>query len=415
MTIMNTSVSGMLAQDSWLSAISQNVANTSTSGYKDAETEFASMVDNIGSSSQFPGIGVSTTTRTLAALQGSITATAVPTNLAIQGAGFFVVSNSAGENFLTRAGSFVPDASGNLVNAAGLELMGAPIQNGVAPATSSLGALVPINIAQSGDYSAPTTTGSLSLNLPSSASIVPTASTLAGGGTTTTAQTALTVYDNAGNPVTLDVSLTRVADSTPGTPTWEVDVYNAASASAGGGPPYSAPALASQTITFDPTTGKTTGAASVSVAIPNGQTMTLDMSAATQLDSAFGVFGATTNGSAPSPMTGVNVGAYGTLSFVYANGATVPAYSIQLANVQGPDNLTTVDGTLFSTNSQSGVATVGAPGAAGLGTIESSSLENSTVDIATQLTSMIQAQSDYGFNSQVFQTGSSIISELNKL
>jgi flagellar hook protein FlgE len=416
MTVMNTAVSGMLGQNNWLSTIAQNVANAGTTGYKDAETQFASLVDNVGSLGAVAGMGVSTSSLTLAALQGSISATAVPTNLAIQGAGFFVVSNGSDQTYLTRAGSFVPDASGNLVNAAGYSLMAAPVQNGVPPAgAGSLGALQTVNVDQARTYVAPTTAGALAVNLPSTASIVPAASTPAGGGSTTTARTSLIAYDSAGAKVTLDLCMTRVADATPGTPTWEVDVYDAAKASPGGGPPYSAPALASQTLAFDPTTGKTAGPASLSVAIPNGQTMTLDMGASTQLASGFAVAAATTNGSPPTAMTGVNVSAYGALSFVYANGVSVPAYSIQLANVASPNSLTAIDGAMFSPNAQSGAPEVGTPGSLGLGAIQSGSLENSTVDLASQLTAMVQAQSDYGFNSQVFQTGSAILDTLDKL
>ena len=87
-----------------------------------------------------------------------------------------------------------------------------------------------VNVDQAPTYVAPTTAGALAVNLPSTAGIVAAASTPAGGGSTTTAQTSLVAYDSAGKQVTLDVYMTRVADATPGTPTWEVDVYNAANA-----------------------------------------------------------------------------------------------------------------------------------------------------------------------------------------
>ncbi|MGD0722469.1 MAG: flagellar hook-basal body complex protein, partial [Roseiarcus sp.] len=183
MTVMNTAVSGMLGQNNWLSTIAQNVANAATTGYKDAETQFASLVDNAGAAGAVAGMGVSTSSLTLAALQGSISGTAVPTNLAIQGAGFFVVSNGSDQTYLTRAGSFVPDASGNLVNAAGYSLMGEPIRNGASPTgAGSLAALQTVNVDQAPTYVAPTTAGALAVNLPSTASIVAAASTPAGGG-----------------------------------------------------------------------------------------------------------------------------------------------------------------------------------------------------------------------------------------
>src|ERR1700734_1322147 len=115
MSILNTSVSGMLANTNWLSSISQNVANANTTGYKDAETDFSSLVDQI--SNGVPNFeGVASSQVSLNALQGNAVSTATPTDLAVQGAGFFVVSDSSGTMYLTRNGSFTPDAPGNLLN-----------------------------------------------------------------------------------------------------------------------------------------------------------------------------------------------------------------------------------------------------------------------------------------------------------
>lgn len=416
MTMMNTAVSGMLAQNNWLATIAQNVANTSTTGYKDAETEFAALVNSASDSSSTPGLGVSTSSRTMAALQGSISGASASTDLAVQGAGFFVVSNSAGDTFLTRDGSFVPDSSGNLVNASGYYLMGLNLQNGpIAPGSiSSPSQLQKVNVDDTSPSFVPSTAGSLSFNLPSSAAVVPAASAPAGGGSTTTDETSLVAYDSTGTPVTLNIYATKLANNASGQPSWEIDVYNAADAAAGGGFPYSAPALASQTLNFDPTTGKATGATSLSVPVPNGQAMTLDLSSSTQLASAFTETGST-NGSAPSYMTGVSVSAYGALQFVYANGTSRAAYSIPLGNVASPDSLTAESGTVFQTNANTGPLFLGAPTSKGLGTLQSSSLESSTVDLPTQLTSMIQAQSDYSFNSQVFQTASTLEGSLKDL
>jgi flagellar hook protein FlgE len=414
MTIMNTAVSGMLAQNNWLATISQNVANANTTGYKDAETEFAALVDQAGASSVYPGIGVSTSSLTMAAQQGGIAGTATPTDLAISGAGFFVVSDAAGDTYLTRDGSFVPDASGNLVNAGGFYLMGESAADAAAGATSLAG-LQKVNVDQSAPTPQPTTAGTLSFNLPSTASVVAAASAPAGGGSATTNETSLVTYDNAGNAVTLNVYATKLANNASGQPTWEIDVYNAADAAAGGGFPYSAPALASQTLSFDPTNGQATGASSISVAIPNGQTMSLDMSGATQLASAFAVTGANVNGSPQTTLSSVSVSAYGAFSFVYANGVTTTPYVIPLANVASPDSLTAVSNTAFQANANSGAVQLATPGSSGMGTLQSSSLESSTVDIATELTSMIQAQSDYNFNSQAFQAGSDIVKALNQV
>ena len=122
MSMMGTAVSGMLGDTNWLSSISQNVANANTTGYKNAETEFATVVDSVGSSSGVGG-GVTTSVRSLNTTQGTVVGTSTTTDLAVQGDGYFVVSDSSGATYLTRNGSFVPDANGNLVNSAGYYLM----------------------------------------------------------------------------------------------------------------------------------------------------------------------------------------------------------------------------------------------------------------------------------------------------
>ncbi|MGA8582935.1 MAG: flagellar hook-basal body complex protein [Roseiarcus sp.] len=149
--------------------------------------------------------------------------------------------------------------------------------------------------------------------------------------------------------------------------------------------------------------------------MPNGQTMSLDLSNMTQLAAAFNVTAATANGNAPSGISGVSVGTNGALTFNYANGTSTTAYDIPLANVASPDNLTSVNGDAFLPTAASGPVYLGTAGGAGFGSIESSSLESSTVDLATELTEMIQAQSAYEANSKVFQTGADILDVLNGL
>jgi len=97
----------------------------------------------------------------------------------------------------------------------------------------------------------------------------------------------------------------------------------------------------------------------------------------------------------------VSIGTDGTLSYVYANGKTVPAYSIPLGNVISPDNLTNITGDVFQVSSESGSLVIGTAGTGALGTIQSSELESSTVDLATQLTNMVATQSAYGASSLV--------------
>ena len=104
--VFRTSVSGMNAQANRLSTVSENIANSSTNGYKRNSTEFASLVLAQGGGEYNPG-SVKTQVRQSISQQGSIAATSSGSDLAIQGDGFFVVQDTAGREFYTRAGSFV--------------------------------------------------------------------------------------------------------------------------------------------------------------------------------------------------------------------------------------------------------------------------------------------------------------------
>ena len=110
MSLMGTAVSGMLGDTSWLSNISQNVANANTTGYKKAETEFATIVDQVGSATAAGG-GVTASTRSLNSLSGSVVGTSTTTDLAIKGDGYFVVSDAGGVSDVVldgRTGLVVP-------------------------------------------------------------------------------------------------------------------------------------------------------------------------------------------------------------------------------------------------------------------------------------------------------------------
>lgn len=431
MSMMGTSVSGMLADSNWLSTISQNVSNANTTGYKNEETNFAAIVDQVGASSGAGG-GVNTSDLSLNSAQGNVVGTSTTTDLAVQGDGYFVVSDSSGDLFLTRNGSFTPDNQGNLVNSAGYYLMGYNVQNGSTGGSSnSLAGMTKINVTTSGEAATPTTSGTLAVNLPSTATAVTTAADLPSAnpasGVSYTDETSLVTYDNLGGTETVNVYYTNLGPDGNGNDTWEVTAYNAADAATGGGFPYSSGPLATATMTFSSTNGTLTGLSNVSgtgasatgndlsFTVPNGQTMSLDLGGTTQLAAKFSVNAATANGNAPSSLTGITFNTDGTLNFQYSNGETSPGYEIPLATVASEDNLTSVNGDAFQANQKSGSVRVGTPGSSGFGTVVSSSLESSTVDLATELTQMIEAQSAYQANSKVFQAGANLLDILNNL
>jgi flagellar hook protein FlgE len=418
---MNASVTGMNAQSNYLSNIGQNISNSSTVGYKQADTQFSTLVNSAGVGQTQAG-GVYTSTRVAAAGQGTISSTSSVTDLAVKGNGFFVVSDSAGQNYLTRAGSFVPDKNGDLVNAAGYYLMGYSLANGTPTmASNSLNGMQIVNVSSSSLSATPTTTGTFTANLPSTDTIVASPpAVLPSGNTAASAysqKTSMVMYDNLGGSQTIDLYYTKTAANT-----WEVCAFDHSQAAPGGGFPYTAaapvtaPLAAATTLTFDATTGKldTTipSPTNITFTVPTGQSMTLDLSAMTQLAGAYSVAKSEVNGNAASSISAVTIGTDGTLSYQLANGSTVSAYTIPLASVASPDNLLVGTGNVFSPNLLSGQATVGIAGTGQFGTMKSSSLEESTVDVATELTNMIVAQRNYQANSKMFQTGATLMSTL---
>ena len=143
--------------------------------------------------------------------------------------------------------------------------------------------------------------------------------------------------------------------------------------------------------------------------------MTLDMAQTTQLATAYTVLTASTNGNAPSQVAGVNIANNGTVSVVYQNGSSASVYTVPVATVPSPDKMTVISGNAYVPGLQSGAAQIGVAGAGGLGTIQSSMQEASTVDLATELTSMIAAQNNYQADSKVFTTGSQLLQVLINL
>jgi flagellar hook protein FlgE len=405
---MNASVTGMNAQSNYLANIGQNISNADTVGYKKADTQFSTLVDQAAVGQTSAG-GVSSVTRLDVSQQGTLEGATTATDLAISGNGFFVVSNGGGQQFLTRSGSFVPDASGNLVNAAGYYLNGYSLANGAPTiASNSLTGMQVVNVNGTGLSATPTTSGTLTANLPSTDSVVAAANlpSVNSASSTYSEKTSMVMYDKLGASQTIDLYMANTGGNS-----WEVTAYNHADASSSGGFPYSSGPLATQTLNFS-STGDLTSGSPLSIAVPGGATMSLNLSGMTQLAGSFSVANSTVNGNAPASVSSVTIGTDGTLSYQLSNGSTVAGYKIPLASVASPDNLQPITGNAFSVNILSGQPSVGTAGTGEFGTIKSSELEQSTVDIATELTNMIVAQRGYEANSQVFKAGADLLSNL---
>lgn len=406
--IMGTSVAGMAAQSDRLGATADNIANVSTNGYKKATSEFSTIVLQ-GSPQQYDSGSVETHTRRLVGQQGAFEYTRSPTDLAINGDGFFVVSGPGGSMALTRAGAFAPDQQGDLVNAAGYKLLGYELSGGDSSGVinGSVG-LVPVNLSSLPLRAAASTAGQMSANLPAGADPVAAVDLPSTNGALAryTAKASLVAYDNLGGPVTLDIYFAKSGSSS-----WDVAVYDRGGAAATGGFPYAGPALGTGSISFDATTGGIAGtsATSVSIAIPNGQNLALDLSSTRQLAADFAISAARINGNAPVPVERVEFSDKGVLTAVYENGARIPSYRVPLGRVPSPDNMIALSGNVFQPSVKSGDMLIADAGSGGGGTVISSALETSTVDLADELTTMIEAQRNYTANSRVFQTGSELM------
>jgi flagellar hook protein FlgE len=421
--MMRTGVSGMNAQANRLSAVSDNIANSSTTGYKAASTEFSSLLLPSSGSTYNSG-GVETNTTYGVSEQGSLTYTSSDTDLAINGNGFFIVQDSSGSSFLTRAGSFTPDDNGDLVNSAGYTLMGYAYGDDEEPASVANGyaGLDAINVGSS-DLSATASTNAVfSANVDSGAEAVTgTTPGTASAGTESadldyTSKSSIKAYDSLGNEVIFDVYFTKTDDNT-----WEAAVYNNADADADTGSfPYANEALASDTFEFDPDTGAIIDGGTTELDITDGSVenmgdFTFDFSGMTQLAYDFSVSDATVDGNGASQVTGVEISSDGTVNAKYDNGDTTALYKIAMANVESPDNMSVLSGNVFSATAASGDVQIGFAGSSGFGDIVSGALEDSTVDLADELTTMIASQRSYTANSKVFQTASDLLDTLVNL
>ncbi len=415
---MKTAVSGMNAQANRLGTVGDNIANSSTTAYKGASTAFSSLVLPSTSGNYNSG-GVETKVRYSVSEQGALQYTTSGSDLAIQGEGFFIVQDTAGNIFLTRAGSFTPDEEGYLVNDAGYMLLGYEADGGT-PTTvvNSYDGLVPVKAANSAITAVPTTAGSLTGNLNQAAKIVDPGN-YASDHTSTTInvdmdsilKTSVTTYDEYGASVTYDFYYTKTADNS-----WEVAVYNAADASTSGSGsfPYANPPITTADLVFD-SKGLVSIDGDDTLSKIGVDGITFDLSGMNQLAKKSEISEGNANGSPAESMTGIQIDSDGTVYATYAKSDPKALYQVALATVQSPDNLKLFSGNVYKPTADSGVVTIGFAGTTGFGEIVAGALESSNVDLASELTEMIESQRSYTANSKVFQTGSDLMDVLINL
>ena len=182
---MLAGVSGLAANSAALAAISQNIANVNTVGYKRTASEFQTLVNSQSASGgSYSAGGVTTNTRSFIGQEGQLQRTSECTDLAVSGQGFFVTTTQAegvgatDSRLFTRAGAFRVDKQGYLKNSAGLYLQGWPVDsNGeIATDPSDLSRLRSINIGSVGGTAEPTTRVQINANLRSTQVATPAGS-----------------------------------------------------------------------------------------------------------------------------------------------------------------------------------------------------------------------------------------------
>jgi flagellar hook protein FlgE len=404
----------MNAQSNRLGTVADNIANVNTTGYKRASTEFSSFIPASATAEYVSG-SVTTDIRRAISQQGNLSYTTSVTDLAVNGNGFFVVSDAGGTPYLTRAGSFVKNGDGELSNAAGYFLMGYPLDEGTpAIVANGTAGLERVTISDLALTATPSTEGVFNANLPADAAIIAAADLPSANAATAayTAKTSLVATADLGRQVTLDIYWAKTAADT-----WEITVYDRAAQAATGEFPYSSGPLVTDTLTFNPATGALAAASptDITIPVPGGSNLLLDLSESSQLAADYTVIAAQVNGNGPSPVDRVEIDNAGVLYAVYANGSRVPTFQLPLANVLSPDNLQSFPGDVFAPSATSGDMQLGFPNQGGLGAIQSSALEQSTVDLANELTTMIEAERHYSVNSKVFQTGADLLDVLVNL
>jgi len=406
-------LSGLTADSTALSAIANNLANQNTTGYKDVDVLFNDLfyqsLGTTGSGDPVQlGAGAQVGAMPGDFTQGTVESTGVPTDVAIQGNGFFEVQ-ADGVISYTRAGDFSVDANNFLVTSEGQQVLGYPASNGV---INTGQALSPLQIG-AGTISPPTatTTVQLTTNLDASAAVNDAFST------------PVTIYDSLGVSHVLTFTFTKTAANT-----WSYSLsipatdLNPAAPPGGGAPVPQTGILSTGTLTFSgngvltgpvngagnltnvtaiPITGLSDGASDMSFDwdLLNGTTPVITQVAAPSSTSS-----TQQDGAGSGSLVNFSIGSDGTITGSFSNGKTAALGQIALASFANNEGLQRVGDTDFMATLASGQAVNGTPGTGGRGNLSGGALELSNVDIATEFSNLIVAQRAFEANAKAVTT-----------
>ena len=389
-----------------LDAIGNNVANASTIGYKAARAEFADVfaASLAGGGGTQIGIGASVAAVKQQFTQGNIVTTSNPLDVAINGSGFYRLSDNGSVTY-SRNGQFSLDRDGYIVNNSGSRLTGYP-----ADTLGQIVASTPVDLQLSLANISPqiTSTARVGLNLDSR-DTAPVAAFNLADPATYNSSTAMTVYDSQGNAHTLTMYFRKTAANT-----W--DVYG----SANGAVLNAGAALG--TLNFN-TAGTLPATATMNVSIPitNGAAsplafpLTFLASEMTQFGVNFAVSGLSQDGFTTGRLAGFAVGNDGVILGRYTNGQTRAQGQIVLANFTNAQGLVALGDNQWAESSESGQPLVASPGSGTLGTLQAGALEEANVDMTEELVKMITAQRVYQANAQTIRTQDQVLQTIVNL
>ncbi|MFE4197550.1 flagellar hook protein FlgE [Paenarthrobacter sp. NPDC056912] len=380
-------ISGLRAHQTMLDVTGNNIANVNTTGYKTSSAQFQDTLSQMTQGAAGPqqdvgganpaqvGLGVRVAGVSTNFGQGSSQSTGRGTDLMISGEGFFVTGKGT-QQYYTRAGNFQMDAAGRLVSPDGGILQGWTATNGV---VNQGGATGPITLSPNTTAPAVATTrATLNGNLPSDAAV----------GTSVERQ--VKVFDANGAERSLTMNFSRTATG-----------WNVAGADANGSTGTSA-------MTF------TNGA------LTSGGTMTVggisvDMNAVTGFAQMSTLAVTGQNGAEAGKLESFTLAGDGSLIGSFSNGSKTVLARVALARFTNVEGLEKAGGSTYVATANSGAAQLGAPGDAGLGSLESGSLEMSNVDLSQEFTNLIVAQRGFQANARIITTSDEVLQELSNL
>jgi flagellar hook protein FlgE len=394
-------LSGLNSASRNLDVIGHNVANANTVGMKASRAEFAELYASSinASGGTNSGIGVTVAKVTQLFTQGNVTVTGNDLDVAINGSGFFELTQPNGTMSYSRAGMFKLNNMGEIVNNQGANLMGYP--------TDELGTRLsfttqPLTLPTGGPIPARATSDiTAEFNLDARA---PVAATAVPPTPLTTYATSVLAYDPQGLEIPVGLAFQKTANN-------QWSVYTSIN---GSDPSLSTPF----TINFLPD-GRLDPATTIpplTLTSPNDPTVNFPVSLsfgnATQFGINYAVTNLTQDGYRPGQLTSLKIDEGGVITASYSNGQTVAAGQIALVNFRNVQGLQPTGSGNWEANFATGEPVHGAPGEGNFGGLRSGALEDSNIDITAELVSMMTAQRAYQASAQSIKTQDQVLSTM---